>query len=49
MKIILKLVEIFFLLVFLPFEISKGSKRRVLIKIKKIINNTSLFYKVKKD
>lgn len=49
MKFLLNVIKIFFLLVFLPFEISKGSKRRVLIKIKKIMNNTSLIYKVKKD
>jgi hypothetical protein len=47
MKIILNILKIILLFVFSPFEISKGSKRRLFIKIKKIITDTNLFKKAK--
>jgi hypothetical protein len=47
MKIILNVLKIILLFVFSPFEISKGSKRRLFIKIKKIITYTNLFKKAK--
>jgi hypothetical protein len=47
MKIILNILKIVLLFVFLPFEISKGSKRRVYIKIKKIMTDTNLLKKGK--
>jgi hypothetical protein len=47
MKIILNILKIILLFVFSPFEISKGSKRRLFIKIKIIITDTNLFKKAK--
>jgi hypothetical protein len=47
MKIILQVLKIILLFVFLPFEISKGSKRRGFVKIKKIMTDTNLFKKGK--
>mgnify|MGYP007114251389 FL=1 len=47
MKIILQVLKIILLFVFSPFEISKGAKRRLFIKIKKIMTYTNLFKKGK--
>lgn len=45
MNIILNVLKIILLFVFLPFEISKGAKRRLFIKIKKIMTDTEFIKK----